>query len=585
MRRSSFATSVLSVVILLISGCASSPPITFNFTPTSALVFSTQSVHLNADDSAGSSDVVWTVGGTAGGSVDSTGLFTAPSVSQSTIISVTATSKHDPTKTGTCAITVVPSGQVSATNQPQVAQYTITPPSGVQAFIQFSSDTTYNLKTWTQPAPSTGSLSFFVAGMRASTEYHMRAVLLNSDGSQAFDVDHTFTTQALPADQLPSITASTSVGMTPQPGVELLDLYSLSTTLVPLAAYDLSGNLIWSYPYPTGLGTTLQGVHLLPNGHFLMNLSPVVLREVDLAGNTIRQMEGNNLAPLLVAAGINYHLIGFHHDVIALPNGHWIALINISVPCADIPNCSGLPDITGDVIVDLAPQSDGTFTLAWTWSTFDHLDINRALFGYPDWTHSNALVYSPDDGNLLLSIRHQSWVVKIDYENGNGNGDIIWKLGYQGDFTLVDGTDPTDWFSFQHAPAFVSSNTSGNFKLTLMDNGNSRVFPAGVTCGVGTAPPCAYSTQPILQIDENAKTATLLDLYKPGEYSFWGGNAEVLTNGNLEGNFNAGGTGRYSDIFEVTPDSTHQTVWRMSTTLQNAYRGFRLPSLYPGVQW
>jgi hypothetical protein len=118
-----------------------------------------------------------------------------------------------------------------------------------------------------------------------------------------------------------------------------------------------------------------------------------------------------------------------------------------------------------------------------------------------------------------------------------------------------------------------------------MDNGNNRVFPTGVTCGVGTAPPCAYSTAPILQIDETAMTAKLVTDYQPGEYSCWGGNAEVLANGNLEADFNAGTTTRYSDIFEVTPDSNHQVVWHLQTSAQNAYRGFRLPSLYPGVQW
>ena len=59
--------------------------------------------------------------------------------------------------------------------------------------------------------------------------------------------------------------------------------------------------------------------------------------------------------------------------------------------------------------------------------------------GFPDWTHTNAILFSPDDGNLIVSVRHQNWVVKVDYANGVGTGDILWKLGYQGDFTLVGG--------------------------------------------------------------------------------------------------------------------------------------------------
>jgi hypothetical protein len=259
----------LSGLLFFIAGCSSSPPVSVTLTPSSAVVFSTQTVQLNATDSQGASDVVWSVPGSTGATIDSTGMFTAPSVTQNTSVTVTAASKHDPTKMASSVITVVASGQVSTTNEPQVALYTLTPPAGMQAFIEFSTDTSYNLKTWTQPAPSSGPLSFFVAGMRGGTEYHMRAVLVASDNSQINDLDHTFTTQALAANQLPAITVSTTPGMTPQSGVEVLDLISKGATpAAPLAVYDLSGNLLWSYYLPAG--TSLEGVHLLPNGHFIL---------------------------------------------------------------------------------------------------------------------------------------------------------------------------------------------------------------------------------------------------------------------------------------------------------------------------
>ena len=70
--------------------------------------------------------------------------------------------------------------------------------------------------------------------------------------------------------------------------------------------------------------------------------------------------------------------------------------------------------------------------------------IDRHLQGMPDWTHSNALSYTAD-GNLLLSVRHQSWIVKIDYSNGSGLGISWWKLGDEGDFTLLGG-DRSQWF-------------------------------------------------------------------------------------------------------------------------------------------
>jgi hypothetical protein len=221
----------------------------------------------------------------------------------------------------------------------------------------------------------------------------------------------------------------------------------------------------------------------------------------------------------------------------------------------------------------------------WVWNEFDHLDVNRHPMGFPDWTHSNAVVYSPTDHNILVSMRHQNWVVKVDYQDGAGSGDILWRLGQGGDFALVGGTDPTDWEYAQHAPSFTTENTAGIFSLTLMDNGDDRFFPDLGLCGTGSEPAC-YSTIPVFQIDEGAKTATLTfdQVLSPSLYNNFGGNAEQLTNGNLE--YDLCGVGSGSDIFEVTPDNSNPTtVWHMHVTGNNAYRGFRLPSLYPGVQW
>jgi len=38
-------------------------------------------------------------------------------------------------------------------------------------------------------------------------------------------------------------------------------------------------------------------------------------------------------------------------------------------------------------------------------------------------------------------------------------------------------------------------------------------------------------------------------------------------------------------IFEVSKTTPPVTVWTMQISGQFAYRGIRIPSLYPGVQW
>jgi arylsulfate sulfotransferase len=111
-----------------------------------------------------------------------------------------------------------------------------------------------------------------------------------------------------------------------------------------------------------------------------------------------------------------------------------------------------------------------------------------------DWLHANSLNYLPDSGNVLMSIRHQDWVVKIDYANGKGSGNVLWKLGQGGDFA-IQSRDPYPWFSHQHDSQLDPA--TGTF--LAFDNGNTRVAMTG---GVGN------SRGYVLQLDEANLTAT-----------------------------------------------------------------------------
>ena len=112
-----------------------------------------------------------------------------------------------------------------------------------------------------------------MAGMKQSTVYHMRGVIQFADGTQFDDADQTFTTGALPANLVPTITTTTTAGMTPQSGVELLDMVTIgSPTHIPeVVVTDLDGNVLWAYQPTLPGGPGPNPVKLLPNGHFLIN--------------------------------------------------------------------------------------------------------------------------------------------------------------------------------------------------------------------------------------------------------------------------------------------------------------------------
>ncbi|HUA19351.1 MAG TPA: aryl-sulfate sulfotransferase [Bryobacteraceae bacterium] len=551
-------------------------------------------------------------------------------------------------------------GLVEATDNPQVAVYSITPRSPSEVTIDFGLDERYGLRTWSRHADGNAPVRIFVAGMLADATYHMRARIHFADGTIVQDTDHVFHTAPLPLRMRDWRIQSSPRGRAGrEAGLELLN--SSTGVKSQIAIVDLKGRILWSYEVPErqamreivslrrreralsriagwfgwklrsgplrdALAKTAQReagtvqmsriasasdvgfinpVKLLPNGDLLLlyGLSSQSLlsgpspegtfsfvREINLAGETVRQITAEQLNEKLHASGHReLQLQNFHHDVEVLPNGHWIVIANQFRPGSD-PD-QGQTDIFGDVLIDL----DNNLNPVWTWSTFDHLDINRRPMWSPDWTHSNAVIYTPDDGNLLLSMRHQSWIIKIDYRNGSGTGKVLWRLGAGGDFRLLNGRDPEDWQYAQHLPSILGARSAGVFYLTMVDNGDNRPTARGGRCvdpGSGTAGgvPC-YTTIPVFEVDERAMTTKIVarKVLPPDEYSNWGGGTDVWPDGSIEATLssegNHGKPGMDSTVMELTPGPAPQEIWEMETIGTPIYRAERIGSPYPGVQW
>jgi hypothetical protein len=418
--------------------------------------------------------------------------------------------------------------------------------------------------------------------MKPSTTYHMRAQLSDAGGVVWSDQDRIFTTGSIPV-PVPTMTVTRTpdpaLQATENPGVELVTFYPpTGTTAIRALVTDREGNPSWYYSLPG-----VEFFKLMPNGHMLISVAvgqDSLIVETDLAGKTIRELSAAVLQQALQNQGYNLNLLNFSHDFIPMDNGHVIVLLQTSQDFNNLPGYPGTTTVLGDALVDLDPD----WNPVWVWSAFDYLDVNRQGFGFPDWTHSNAIIYNPNDGNLLLSVRNQSWILDIDYQNGAGSGNVLWRLGEGGDFTLAGG-NPAQWFYAQHFPSFVNIN-GPQVTLAVLDDGDFRdLDDLGTNCGQSPFPIC-YSRATVFQLDQNTKQAQLLWQYQPGFYTFWGGAINQLQNGNVEFEMSQPfGSVQASLAMEVTQTADPQIVWQMELSGGTSYRTYRIPSLYPNVTW
>jgi hypothetical protein len=297
-----------------------------------------------------------------------------------------------------------------------------------------------------------------------------------------------------------------------------------------------------------------------------------VLREIDLAGATVRETNIPRINEQLVARG-KTPVLGFSHEAVRLPNDHTLVLAYDERILTDVQD-PGPVDVLGDMIIDL----DENLQVVWSWSTFDQLDTRRTaplgeqcsllIIGCPplqlaaranDWTHANSISYLPADGNLLLSMRNQDWVIKIDY--ANGTGAVLWRLGRDGDFT-IESDDPYAWFTHQHDVQYEGG------QLTVFDNGNTRCNSGRVGCN---------SRGQALRIDEQARVATLELNADLGRYAEAFGSAQKLANGNFHFTVGTQDTGLMGQSIETLPDGGKAYVLQTNAVM---YRSFRMLSLY-----
>jgi hypothetical protein len=467
---------------------------------------------------------------------------------------------------------------VAATSHPLVFLYSapICPGrSTIHLVIQAPND---DLQTTPiQPCETGLTTNIYLAGLQPNTSYQVHHQILTPHRfDHGSDVGNgpvmTFRTGSLP----PLLAPYTVLKAPPAGSTGIL----LQSGLFETAhAIDLKGNIIWYYQ--SGDITYLTR----PEGGLFLGLyedptkdpSYQVLKEFDLVGYTRLETNAARVSEQLQAMH-KRRINAFHHEVERLPNGDIMVLAAVEQILTDVQG-PGPVDVIGDMIIVF----DQNLQVVWTWDAFDHLDTHRLatlnetctpisgtcppFYLSPqanDWLHGNAL-HLTADGSLLYSSRHQDWVIKIDYNNGSGSGNILWRLGKDGDFT-IRSTAPYTWFSHQHFSHFEGMDSS---LLDLFDNGNVQYAADG----------SAHSRGQVLRLDERSRVATPILSADLGAYSLALGSAQLLPNGNHH--FDVGyintATGQLSQSLEV--DASGNIVYEIQTPTP-VYRSFRLSSLY-----
>lgn len=285
---------------------------------------------------------------------------------------------------------------------------------------------------------------------------------------------------------------------------------------------DLNGKIVhtWRMPYPPGIygylterGTLFYNGKI-PNATFLGKgpFKGGAALEADWNGRVLWEVRQPN----------------HHHDGRLLKNGNVLLLCATELP-GDVARKvqGGRPgtEVNGMMWADYLLEVTKDGRTAWEWRVWEHLDpaeypITAVQDNRSEWTHGNAIVELAD-GNLLVSFRNISTIVKIDRKSGA----VVWKLG----------APP---LSGQHAP-------------TPLPNGNILIFDNG--------PHRLDQTFPFSRVIEvNPATNEIVwkyqEAFPPNFYSPRISNAQRLPNGNTL--INEGSFGRF---FEVMPGG--EVVW------------------------
>ena len=220
------------------------------------------------------------------------------------------------------------------------------------------------------------------------------------------------------------------------------------------------------------------------------------------------------------------------HEIYMLEDGHYF-LIALGYRQVDMSSIVSGGDPNATVIDNHIQEFDENHNLVFEWLCYEHFNITDAI-GVDltqhtiNYIHMNSIAIDYD-GNIIISSRHQSKVVKINRQTG----DVIWELGgLHSDFEFINDSYG---ISYQHFARPVDGKPN---HYTVFDNGNFHNPP--------------FSRAVEFQIDTINMTATKVWEYRhtPDRYTHWMGNTQRLPNGNTLINYADGSLPKVTEVTE-----------------------------------
>jgi arylsulfate sulfotransferase len=476
--------------------------------------------------------------------------------------------------------------------------------------------------TWSIPVDETPreSHDLIVLGLRPGRAHEV--LVTATVGDQTIPCDPLIVTTPELPDSFPTLRVVSAHPDRMEPGVTLFNVLRweegrASRTDGWFIIVDHAGEVVWYLRLDAPGGAIRQ----LDNGRFLflVGARPTGMREIDLLGNTTRQWRATGIDADVPPGDVPVATDTFHHDFYPMENGNLLVLSTEArrlerFPASERqPKSLGPADVIGDVVIEMQP--DGTIVKRWPlldildplrigWGSLTPFWDLRAYTHLPrgtkDWSHANTVVHDPRDDSLVVCLRHQDAIVKIDRATLAVKWILGPRAGWRGDLAdkVLKPEARLEWPYHAHGVKFTPQGT-----LLVFDNGNCRAMPPDRPQPASDS----YSRAVEYAIDEQAGTIRQVwshDGNGPDRFfsAFVGdadwlpqtGNVLITDGGRLESHSGEPvgeppGAVQWARIVEVTHDSPDEIVFELHVSEKgtnpglgsSVYRAERLPGLYP----